>query len=95
MREVADFEQPGPAIRSSCLALLDARPVAGDARVFERFGTAASRRPDARDILESLLALIDERHAEFNDTLYQLEPDVKESPGRAARPRRDAHDRAC
>ena len=32
-------------------------------------------------ILDSLLQLIDERHAQFNDTLYQLEPDVKEAPG--------------
>ena len=32
-------------------------------------------------ILRSLLDLIDERHAAFNDTLYQLEPDVKEAPG--------------
>ena len=32
-------------------------------------------------ILQSLLALIEERHARFNATLYQLEPDVKEAPG--------------
>ena len=31
--------------------------------------------------LEALKALIAERHARFNDTLYQLEPDVKEAPG--------------
>ena len=32
-------------------------------------------------ILKSLLGLIDARHAAFNATLYQLEPDVKEAPG--------------
>ncbi len=32
-------------------------------------------------ILTSLLQLIEERHARFNATLYQLEPDVKEAPG--------------
>ena len=31
--------------------------------------------------LDALKALIAERHARFNDTLYQLEPDVKEAPG--------------
>ena len=31
--------------------------------------------------LDALRALIVERHARFNDTLYQLEPDVKEAPG--------------
>ena len=32
-------------------------------------------------MLKSLSALADERHAAFNGTLYQLEPDVKEAPG--------------
>ena len=31
--------------------------------------------------MKSLLELIDARHAGFNATLYQLEPDVKEAPG--------------
>ena len=35
----------------------------------------------AASTLEALKSLIAERHAKFNDTLYQLEPDVKESPG--------------
>ena len=48
------------------LAFHDRVPPAGHARV--RFS-----RP--------LQALIDERHAKFNGTLYQLEPDVKEAPG--------------
>src|SRR5205085_12400758 len=32
-------------------------------------------------ILDALVLLTDERHAEFDDTLYQLEPDVKDGPG--------------
>jgi [protein-PII] uridylyltransferase len=32
-------------------------------------------------IVRSLLSLVEERHAAFNATLYQLEPDVKEAPG--------------
>ena len=37
---------------------------------------------DARgEMLDALLALIAERHAQFNDTLYQLEPDLKDAPG--------------
>ena len=31
--------------------------------------------------LDALKALIEQRHSRFNDTLYQLEPDVKEAPG--------------
>ena len=63
------------------LALLDARPVAGARSVFERFGAVFHQADTHAFILRSLLALIEERHAKFNDTLYQLEPDVKDAPG--------------
>src|SRR5262249_49319296 len=40
------------------------------------------RTPRARAVtLDALSGLIDARYATFNATLYQLEPDVKESPG--------------
>jgi [protein-PII] uridylyltransferase len=42
---------------------------------------AADVSRTARRTVESLKTLIAERHARFNDTLYQLEPDVKEAPG--------------
>ena len=32
-------------------------------------------------ILDALVTLTDQRHSEFHDTLYQLEPDVKDGPG--------------
>jgi [protein-PII] uridylyltransferase len=63
------------------LALVDARWVAGDRSLVERM-TGAIQAPEARArTLESLEKLIDERHARFNDTLYQLEPDVRDAPG--------------
>jgi [protein-PII] uridylyltransferase len=65
------------------LALTDARFLAGDDAVFAlaRDGFERSMR-DARDeMLDALLTLIAERHAQFNDTLYQLEPDLKDAPG--------------
>src|SRR5204863_6983724 len=37
--------------------------------------------PPRAFIVESLSTLIDERHAAFNNTQYQLEPDVKDAPG--------------
>ena len=43
---------------------------------------AAFHRPEAHaSILGQLQQLIDERHAKFNGTLYQLEPDTKDAPG--------------
>ena len=63
------------------LALLDARPVAGLRVLFDRFRALFHTAATHAHILKSLLELIDARHVGFNETLYQLEPDVKEAPG--------------
>ena len=76
--EFADLETDNPEF---LLALLDARLVAGAPALFDRLGTIFHTAPTHAYILQALLALIDERHARFNATLYQLEPDVKEAPG--------------
>jgi [protein-PII] uridylyltransferase len=81
VRELADFavlERDNPEF---LLALLDARPVAGARELFDRFGTVFHTAPTHAFILTSLLQLMEARHAAFNGTLYQLEPDVKEAPG--------------
>ena len=63
------------------LALTDARPVVGDATLLDQFVAASDFALTNTRTLEALKGLIAERHSKFNDTLYQLEPDVKESPG--------------
>ncbi|MGE3509846.1 MAG: HD domain-containing protein, partial [Vicinamibacterales bacterium] len=63
------------------LALTDARPVVGDATLLDAFIARSHAARTAGRTLDALKTLIAERHAKFNDTLYQLEPDVKESPG--------------
>jgi [protein-PII] uridylyltransferase len=63
------------------LALTDARPVVGDATLLDQFFDLSDVAATATRTLEALKKLIVERHARFNDTLYQLEPDVKEAPG--------------
>ncbi len=66
---------------NSCLRC--STPARGGRRACCSIGWARCSTPPATHayILQSLLALIDERHARFNATLYQLEPDVKEAPG--------------
>jgi [protein-PII] uridylyltransferase len=76
--EFAELETDNPEF---LLALLDARLVAGTADLFQRLGVMFHTPATHAYILRSLLSLIDERHARFNATLYQLEPDVKEAPG--------------
>jgi [protein-PII] uridylyltransferase len=63
------------------LALTDARSIVGDATLLEQFIAATDRVKTSKRTLDALKALIEHRHARFNDTLYQLEPDVKEAPG--------------
>jgi [protein-PII] uridylyltransferase len=81
VRELDDFRTLEADNPEFLLALLDARPVAGARVLFDRF-SALFHTPDTHaHILTSLLQLIEARHARFNATLYQLEPDVKEAPG--------------
>jgi [protein-PII] uridylyltransferase len=81
VRELTDFERLETDNPEFLLALLDARLVAGDPSLFERL-MAVFHRPDSHAwIVESLETLIAARHAQFNDTLYQLEPDIKDAPG--------------
>lgn len=63
------------------LALTDARAVVGDATLLDAFMARSNEARTATRTLDALKTLIAERHARFNDTLYQLEPDVKDAPG--------------
>jgi [protein-PII] uridylyltransferase len=81
VREIEEFSTLEADNPEFLLALLDARPVAGLRTLFERFRSMFHTASTHAHILKSLLELIDARHAGFNDTLYQLEPDVKEAPG--------------
>jgi [protein-PII] uridylyltransferase len=81
VRELGDFAQLETDNPQFLLALLDARRVAGDPALFAQFEAAFHTARAHAEILDRLHDLIDQRHAAFNGTLYQLEPDTKEAPG--------------
>lgn len=81
VRDIGDFAELEFANPEFLLALVDARLVAGDPSVFARLLHAIHVPRTHAALLDMLATLSDGRHGAFNDTIYQLEPDVKESPG--------------
>ena len=81
VRELTELARVEPDNPEFVLALVDARPVAGDRALFERAAALFRRWGTHAYLLDALRRLIDQRHAQFDDTLYQLEPDVKDAPG--------------
>jgi [protein-PII] uridylyltransferase len=83
VRELADFDRLETDNPEFLLALIDVRHLAGDRGLFDRFSEvmrAASPQWHPQ-MLEALIRLTDERHSQFHETVYQLEPDVKDGPG--------------
>ena len=81
VRELGDFAKLETDNPEFLLALLDARRIVGDPGLYGRFITSFHSPETHAAILGLLQPLIDERHARFNGTLYQLEPDTKDAPG--------------
>jgi [protein-PII] uridylyltransferase len=66
------------------LSSLDHRVLAGDAAVYERFadtGLAKMLERDGKAIVAGLVDLTSERHKKYGDTLFHLEPSIKDCPG--------------
>jgi [protein-PII] uridylyltransferase len=81
VRELNDFARIEADNPEFLLALVDARPIAGDRDLFDRLMHRVHRAELHAHLVGALLRLTAERHAPFNATFYQLEPDVKEAPG--------------
>ena len=68
---------------TACTALLDARFLDGDRQIWERFCREVPRLfdRDVNDVIKRLTQEKDERHARFGDTVYLLEPNLKNGQG--------------
>src|SRR6202795_51723 len=66
------------------LALLDRRLLAGDPELFDRLTKKILAGPEKQArpfLLAELTKLTKERHARYGNTIYHLEPNVKDAPG--------------
>ncbi len=61
--------------------LLESRLLTGDKSLFKRFWTQTHQVEDPTAFFNAKLKEQDQRHAKYNDTAYNLEPNLKESPG--------------
>jgi [protein-PII] uridylyltransferase len=61
--------------------LLEARLLIGDKADYARFVAAIAAQMRPADFFKAKFKEQDNRHAKFNDTAYNLEPNIKESPG--------------
>jgi [protein-PII] uridylyltransferase len=61
--------------------LLEARLLIGDKKQFSKFTQSIQRLMQPEAFFKAKYKEQDNRHAKFNDTAYNLEPNIKESPG--------------
>ncbi len=68
---------------SVCTAILDARFLSGDTALFHEFGDRVRREllDDPERFVAERWQALRERHAKFGDSLYLLQPNVKEGAG--------------
>ena len=61
--------------------LLESRYLTGNLQLYRQYQQFFTQQLDQRGFFEGKLSEQDQRHARFNDSAYQLEPNLKESPG--------------
>ena len=84
VRPLADCARYHPDNLEFSISLLDARYLAGDRTLFAQLEAEALPRLVCRQsvkLLRNLTQLTAERHRNYEDTIYHLEPNVKSAPG--------------
>lgn len=83
-RNLAECERLDPDNAEFAISLLDCRYLAGDRELFSRLREKAVPRLVAKDyqgLIENLAELTRTRHHKFGNTVFHLEPNVKDGPG--------------
>jgi [protein-PII] uridylyltransferase len=83
LRTTEECVELGQEDESACTTLLGARFLAGDAALFHELGRAVRERliPDVAAFVERQRDATSERHERFGESLYLLQPNVKEGAG--------------
>ena len=83
-RTLAECDHFDPQNVEFTISLLDCRPIAGDRQLFERLREELLPKFFAREanyIIQQLAEVTRSRHAKYGNTVFHLEPNVKEAPG--------------
>ncbi|MGI4757090.1 MAG: nucleotidyltransferase domain-containing protein [Janthinobacterium lividum] len=83
-RSIEDCARFDPENAEFTISLLDLRPLAGDGSLADRLISDVVPRlldREQKPLCARLLELTQERHARFGDTLFHLEPNIKDCPG--------------
>lgn len=81
VRTVEECLEEGARDISVQTNLLEARLVAGNRTLYKKFAQAYADNLDPKAFYEGKLLEQQQRHTRFHDTAYNLEPNLKESPG--------------
>ncbi len=83
-RTLSECDRLDPNNIEFAIALLDCRFLGGDQETFSRLRDKVIPRlimRESQTLVERLAELTRERHAKHGDTVYHLEPNIKEAPG--------------
>src|ERR1700686_204675 len=83
-RTLAECDRFDPRNTEFTISLLDCRYLAGDRDLFVRLHDKLIPKlimRESKPLLEGLAAVTRERHTKFGDTVFHLEPNLKETPG--------------
>jgi [protein-PII] uridylyltransferase len=83
-RKLAECERFDPENAEWVFSLVDHRMVAGDAGLYEKLaGRSVPKllQREHKNLMVRLLELTRARHAKYGDTLFHLEPNIKDCPG--------------
>ncbi len=83
-RTLAECDRFDPRNTEFTIALLDCRYLAGDRELFVRLHDKLIPKlimRESKPLLQGLAAVTRERHNKFGDTVFHLEPNLKETPG--------------